>query len=141
MTYSIVPNDKLRALCIKNNWFTCGSNSQYDKLFEGNINGFTPMEIATIIWLCSDGTHNRDAILADLKAARATWTRSMVTIAKKSATAKAEYLTAIEEAETMSELLSVRSRFNEDESLPYEDFVDCHNAFKLKRSKLKGETK
>lgn len=29
MTYSIVPNDKLRALCIKNNWFTCGSNAQY----------------------------------------------------------------------------------------------------------------
>lgn len=141
MNYSIIPNDQLRELCIKKNWFTCGSTSQYNKLFEGNINGFTPMEIATIIWLCSDDTHNRDAILADLKSARATWTRSMVTITKKSSTAKARYLTAIEEAETLSNLLSVRSQFNEDESLPYEDWVDCNNAFKLKRSELKGDTK
>lgn len=141
MNYSIIPNNQLRELCIKKNWFTCGTTSQYNKLFEGNINGFTPMEIATIIWLCSDGTHNRDAILADLKSARAAWTRSLVTITKKSATVKAEYLTAIEEAETLSDLQSVRSRFNEDESLPYEDFVDCHNAFKLKRSELKGEMK
>ena len=141
MKYSIIPNDQLRGLCIKNKWFTCGSNAQYDKLFEGNINGFTPMEIATIIWLCSDGTQNRDAILAELKKARAEWTRSMVTIHEKSGTAKGDYLTAIEEAETLSDLLLIRTRFAEDESLSYEDFTDCHNAFKLKRSELKGEVK
>lgn len=138
MTYSIVPNDKLRALCIKNNWFTCGSNSQYDKLFEGNTNGFTPMEIATIIWLCSDNT-DRNTILATLKSARAAWTRSLVTIPEKSSDAKAGYMTAIEEAETMNDLLDIRSRFSEDETLPYDDFVDCFNAFKLKRAELKGD--
>lgn len=137
MTYSIVPSDKLRKLCIKNNWFTCGSNSQYDKLFEANTNGFTPTEIATIIWLCSDNA-DRNSILATLKAARAAWTRSMVTISEKSPTAKAGYLTAIEEAETMDELLNIRQQFTNDESLPYEDFVDCFNAFKLKRTELKG---
>lgn len=140
MTYSIVPNDKLRELCIKNNWFTCGSNSQYEKLFEGNINGFTPMEIATIIWLCSDNT-DRNTILATLKSARAAWTRSLVTIPEKSSDAKAGYMTAIEEAETMNDLLDIRSRFSEDESLPYDDFVDCFNAFKLKRAELRGDVR
>jgi len=140
MTYSIVPNDKLRELCIKNNWFTCGSNSQYEKLFEGNTNGFTPMEIATIIWICSDNT-DRNSILATLKAARAAWTRSLVSIPEKSASAKVAYLTAIEEAETMNDLLNIRTLFSEDESLPYDDFVDCFNAFKLKRAELKGDVR
>lgn len=137
MTYSTVPSAQLRELCIKNNWFTCGSNSQYDKLFEANTNSFTPAEIATIIWLCSDNA-DRNSILATLKAARAAWTRSMVTISEKSPTAKAGYLTAIEEAETMDDLLNIRQQFTNDESLPYEDFVDCFNAFKLKRTELKG---
>lgn len=141
MKYSIIPNDQLRGLCIKNKWFTCGSNAQYDKLFEGNINGFAPMEIATIIWLCSDGTQNRDAILAELKQARAEWTRALVTASEKSRKAKALYMVAIDEAETLTDLLAVRSRFSEDEALEYEDFTDCHNAFKLKRSELKGEVK
>lgn len=140
MTYSTIPNDKLRALCIKNNWFTCGSNAQYDKLFEGNTNGFTPIEIATIIWLCSDNA-DRNTILATLKSARAAWTRSMVTISEKSSDAKAGYLTAIEEAETMNDLLDIRSQFSEDETLPYDDFVDCFNAFKLKRAELKGDVR
>lgn len=140
MTYSIVPNDKLRELCIKNNWFTCGSNSQYEKLFESNTNGFTPMEIATIIWLCSDNA-DRNTILATLKSARAAWTRSLITIPEKCSDAKAGYLTAIEEAETMNDLLDVRSRFSEDENLPYDDFVDCFNAFKLKRAELKGDVR
>lgn len=140
MKYSIVPTDQLRELCIKNNWFSCGSNSQYDKLFEANTHGFTTEQIAIIIWLCSDNA-DHNSILATLKAARAAWTRSMITIHEKSPAAKAAYLAAIEEAETMNELLDVRSRFSEDEALPYEDFTDCYNAFKLKRSELKGETR
>ena len=141
MKYSIVPNDQLRALCIKNNWFTCGTNDQYNKLFEGNINGFTPMEIATIIWLCSDGTHNRDAILAELKKARAEWPRAMLTPSPKLETGRDRYLAAIEEAQTMSELWDVRAKMCGDDSLSNEDFIDCHTAFKLKRSELKGEVK
>ena len=52
--YSITTPEKLRSLCIKNNWFTCGTNRQYDKLFYANAMGCPLEEIATIIWLCSD---------------------------------------------------------------------------------------
>lgn len=52
--YSITTPEELRTLCIKNNWFTCGSNRQYEKLFYANENGCPIEEIATIIWLCSD---------------------------------------------------------------------------------------
>lgn len=141
MTYSIVPNDKLRALCIKNNWFTCGSNAQYEKLFEGNTNGFAPMEIATIIWLCSDGTQTRVAILTELKRARAEWTRAMLTPSPKCQTVRDAYLTQIEEAETMHELWDIRTRMCGDDALSNEDFTDCHNAFKLKRSELRGDVR
>lgn len=34
-----IDNDKLRSLCIKHDWFTCGTNSQYSKLFEMNEQG------------------------------------------------------------------------------------------------------
>lgn len=52
--YSVTTTWKLRELCIENNWFTCGSIRQYDKLFYANENGCPIEEIATIIWLCSD---------------------------------------------------------------------------------------
>lgn len=79
MTYSVIPTEYLRALCIKKNWFTCGTNEQYAKLFRANINGASMEEIATIIWLCSDDDeHCRRDILADLKEARAAWTRSLL---------------------------------------------------------------
>lgn len=61
--YSITTPDELRRLCIKNNWFTCGSNRQYDKLFYANENGCPIEEIATIIWLCSDEDCRRLDIL------------------------------------------------------------------------------
>ena len=135
MTYSTIPNDKLRALCIKNNWFTCGSNAQYDKLFEGNTSGFTAEEIATIIWLCSANA-DRNAILNTLKSERTAWTQGMISIPAKSSAAKAGYLAEIEEAATLQDLLNIRSRFTEDLSIPYEDVTDCLNAFKLKRAEL-----
>lgn len=49
-----IDNDKLRCLCIEHNWFTCGSNRQYEKLFEMNEQGAAIEQIATVIWLCSD---------------------------------------------------------------------------------------
>lgn len=66
--YTVTTPDKLRALCIRNNWFTCGTNRQYEKLFYANETGCPIEEIATIIWLCSDDeiTCRRD-ILEKLK--------------------------------------------------------------------------
>lgn len=55
-------NEALRELCIKNNWFTCGSNHQYNKLFEMNENGRSVGELALAIWLCSDGKLDRTTI-------------------------------------------------------------------------------
>lgn len=63
-----IDNDKLRSLCIKHDWFTCGTNSQYSKLFEMNEQGAGIEQIATVIWLCSDSdipqNCRRDIILA-----------------------------------------------------------------------------
>ena len=74
VAFSVVPTSDLRALCIKRNWFTCGTNEQYAKLFYANSHGAPIEEIATIIWLCSDEEqHCRRDILADLKEARAEW--------------------------------------------------------------------
>ena len=78
MVYSVIPTTDLRALCIKHDWFTCGTNEQYDKLFYANSHGCPMEEIATIIWLCSDDEHCRRDILATLKAARAAWTKSLL---------------------------------------------------------------
>lgn len=52
--YAITTTTNLRNLCIKNNWFTCGSIEQYNKLFYANEMGYSIKEIAIIIWLCSD---------------------------------------------------------------------------------------
>ena len=49
-----IDNYKLRSLCIEHDWFTCGTNSQYEKLFEMNEQGAAIEQIATVIWLCSD---------------------------------------------------------------------------------------
>ena len=67
--YTVTYPEALRQLCIKNDWFTEGSNSQYEKLFYANENGCPIEEIATIIWVCSDSEKwcRRD-ILAELKA-------------------------------------------------------------------------
>ena len=49
-----ISNEMLRHLCIKNEWFTDGTNSQYEKLFVMNRDGASIEHIATVIWLCSD---------------------------------------------------------------------------------------
>lgn len=54
--------EELRALCIKNKWFTCGDNEQYSKLFRANKCGARLEEIASIIWVCSPETNRRDII-------------------------------------------------------------------------------
>lgn len=52
--YAVVPTSELRELCIKNNWFTGGTCSQYEKLFELNQKPVNVKDIALVIWLCSN---------------------------------------------------------------------------------------
>lgn len=59
----IMNNEGLRGLCIRNNWFTCGSNRQYDKLFEANEQGAPLSVIATIIWVCSEDVERSEVVL------------------------------------------------------------------------------
>lgn len=69
--YTVTTPDTLRRICIKNDWFTCGSNRQYEKMFYMNENGASMEEIATVIWLCSDEEkHCRRDILTELQEAR-----------------------------------------------------------------------
>ena len=63
--WSITCED-IRGLCIKNQWFTCGSNEQYRKLFYALESGCSPEEIVTIILLCSDDCWDRRGIRAML---------------------------------------------------------------------------
>ena len=49
-------------LCNEHQWFTCGTNSQYEKMFdfvrEANIDSimidYKIKELATMIWICSE---------------------------------------------------------------------------------------
>lgn len=50
----IIPNDDLRMLCIRKDWFTCGTNRQYERLFQSNRFGASVHDLALIIWICSD---------------------------------------------------------------------------------------
>lgn len=42
-------------LCNVNDWFTCGTNRQYERMFQMVREGKPIHEIALAIWLCSDG--------------------------------------------------------------------------------------
>lgn len=59
-------NETLREICIENNWFTCGSNSQYDKLFYMNEHGCSADELALVIWLCSKESFSKEQIKQEL---------------------------------------------------------------------------
>lgn len=66
-TYTVADTETLRNLCIKNNWFTNGTNEQYDKLFEANTDGEDIENIASMIWICTDA---EDTEIRDLRAIR-----------------------------------------------------------------------
>lgn len=53
---------EVRSLCIKNDWFTCGSNSQYERMFEKVRDGANIEEVATIIWVCSENVTKEEII-------------------------------------------------------------------------------
>lgn len=46
--------DRLYHACCRHQWFTEGTNRQYDKMFEANRRGASVKELAIMIWLCSD---------------------------------------------------------------------------------------
>lgn len=60
MNYAVCPNEELRKLCIREDWFNAGTNSQYDKLFLLNRESVSISEIALAIWLCTDGADRGD---------------------------------------------------------------------------------
>lgn len=60
--YKTNRNSDLRKLCIENDWFTCGCNQQYQKLFTAYWEGAPLEEIATIIWVCSENCCRRDIL-------------------------------------------------------------------------------
>lgn len=68
--YSVTTPENLRQLCIEQNWFTCGTNAQYEKLFYANENGCSITGIAVIIWTCSDNEAEFNDILSALEYAR-----------------------------------------------------------------------
>ena len=53
---------EVRNLCIKNDWFTNGSNSQYERMIEKVREGADVDEIATIIWVCSENVTKEEII-------------------------------------------------------------------------------
>lgn len=73
MCRDYVDKEGLMQLCIRLNWFTCGSNRQYDKLFElaDHINSgrdeITVKDLAIVIWVCSDTDLSIDYIVSVLE--------------------------------------------------------------------------
>ena len=59
----MITAERLQSLCVKHNWFTCGSNNQYEKLFEiGEDPSTSPEMLATLIWFCSDNVNYGDVL-------------------------------------------------------------------------------
>ncbi len=49
-----ITTEALRQFCIDNDYFTCGSNEQYKRLFELNNAQADTHELALVIWVCSN---------------------------------------------------------------------------------------
>lgn len=47
---------KLRQICINNNFFTGGTNEQYEEMFKFYMSGASLDEVATFIWIFSPDT-------------------------------------------------------------------------------------
>lgn len=45
---------KLYDLCVEKNYFTCGDNMQYMRMFELARSGAPAHDVALVIWICSD---------------------------------------------------------------------------------------
>ena len=52
---SMMAVDKLYQLCNRYQWFTHGTNYQYEKMFSMTRGDFSLKDIAVAIWICSEG--------------------------------------------------------------------------------------
>ena len=75
---------EIRSLCIKKDWFTNGTNTQYERLFDRVRDGADIDEIATIIWVCSENVTKEEIIkeLLPVKKERVKMVRAMELIAR-----------------------------------------------------------
>lgn len=47
--------ERVRHICILKNWFNCGTNRQYDRMFDMlDRPEYSARDIALVIWACSD---------------------------------------------------------------------------------------
>lgn len=75
---------EIRSLCIKKDWFTYGTNTQYERLFDRVRDGADIDEIATIIWVCSENVTKEEIIkeLLPTRNERVEMVRAMELIAR-----------------------------------------------------------
>lgn len=65
--FSVADENSLMSLCVREGWFTAGTNRQYEKLSGLNRDGAPLDEIALVIWLCSQDVtreHIRERLLS-----------------------------------------------------------------------------
>lgn len=60
--------EAVRLYCIASGLFTCGTNSQYEKMFNMLDMQQPIANVATVIWICSDTDKHADDIEKDLRA-------------------------------------------------------------------------
>jgi hypothetical protein len=75
---------EIRSLCIKKDWFTNGTITQYERMFDRVRDGADIDEIATIIWVCSENATKEEIVkeLLPVKNNRAEMVRAMELIAR-----------------------------------------------------------
>lgn len=61
-----VPMREIRNLCITFDWFSCGTNEQYQRMFELAADGASVCDVALVIWICSDSKFRREDIIFEL---------------------------------------------------------------------------
>ena len=64
---STVNSDDLRSLCIREEYFTCGAASAYDRLFTLNDNGASIETLAACIWMNSSDWADLDTITEQIR--------------------------------------------------------------------------
>lgn len=60
MLKPILTVDKVYQACNKYQWFTGGTTSQYEKMFDKVANGASLKEVAQMIWLCTPNSIEGD---------------------------------------------------------------------------------
>lgn len=58
--------EDVRCLCVRKNWFTCGSSRQYERMFNMVRADCAIKDIALIIWVCSENAEMLE-IISELK--------------------------------------------------------------------------